>query len=228
MKLDLIQRYITQYGDYLRTLRFLDEDYEWEILANFQKEWNDNEADFAAMYDRSISSDRNRKHWKSPGYEPKKMMLNFAREQPDSTRTVFRDLFDETKAPENRIDRFVYYCDAMLVAWRGRHRDRVENNHYHTNYRAVFFYLAMKYPAKYTLYDFEAFRATLKAIGAKDIPQAEDPERYVKVSRTLWNFLSKDPQLGQQYNRLLVSKHCFRGETMLPVVGFYRFVASLK
>jgi hypothetical protein len=140
--------------------------------------------------------------------------------QPDYVRFAFQDLFNEEKAIDGRMDRFIFYCDELLSAYKEANPLKIENNHYH-HYKIISLYLAFHHPTEYTLYNFDVFKNTLINLGSRSIPQQNDIERYFKISRTLWKFLMKEediwdlhlkrlnPQIHyQEHSLLLVDEFC--------------------
>ena len=111
MQLKKLEICLAKYKEFLPTKAAGERLYIWESQGIFQVKWNPEEVDFATMYDRSLANSFTRRLWKRERYEPKRMMSEFIREDPEFVRTMFKDLFNEEKSVENRVDRFVFYCD---------------------------------------------------------------------------------------------------------------------
>ncbi len=227
MQLKRIQHYFQEYRKFLTSPAAQERVYAWESQRIFQDNWNAGDRDFGEMYDRSLDNSQTRRLWKRENYEPKSRMLQFIALEPDMVRRAFEDLFNEENLVENRADRFVFYCDELLKDYKGKYPRSVENRHYHDDhYQMISIYLAFRFPEKYTIYDHEAFKMLLQKIGSADIPQAADFARFVKVTRTLYNFLQKEPDLLQLHqNRLHPTRH-YTGESLLVLWDFYLFVAA--
>lgn len=88
-------------------------------------------------------------------------------------------------------------------------------------------YLAFRFPAQYTLYDHQAFILLLQKIGSTDIPKAADFGRFVKVMRTLYNFILKEPDILQLHQKRLHSKRHYQEESLLLMWDFYMFCAAV-
>ncbi len=201
----------------------------WESQAHFQQHWDLGATDGAAMYDRSLQNSRTRRLWKREQFEPKRVMLLFWQQFPDFTRQAFRDLFDESKAVDSRMDRFVFYCDQLLEQYRESKPHSIENNHYHNNdHRMSSVYLAFRYPEQYTLYDFDLFIASLQQLGVANLPKANELERFFKVSRTIFKLMSRDEELFELHeNRLQKNLH-YGGTSLLLVYDFCCWLSGLK
>lgn len=227
MQLKKIQQYLLDYKAFLKTPAATARLYAWEALRIFQSHWNTEALDFDDMYDRSLDNSQTRRLWKRENYEPKRMMLAFIKIEQETVRHAFRDLFNETKDIEGRVDRFVFYCDELLRLYKEQFPLTVENNHYHADqYQMISLYLAFCYPAQYTLYDHEAFKMLLQNLGSPDIPKAADFGRFCKVMRTLYNLMLKDTDLIALHQKRLDAKRHYPDESLLIIWDFYQFAAQ--
>ena len=225
MQLKRIQHYLQQYRKYLQTPSAQGQGlYIWESQRIFQENWDMDAEDWPAMYDSALQNSKTKRLWKREAYEPKRMMLELARMQPDFVRHMFFDLFNEEKSLEGRVGRFVYYCDMLLQEYKDQHPRSIDNNHYHDDdYQMVFLYLAFRYPARYTFYAPAGFRLLLQKLGSPDIPQANDMERFAKVMHTLYKFMQKEEGLLELHRRRLVEGLHYTGESLLVLYDFYQY-----
>ena len=215
MNLRLLQDHIAAFHRHLATATEFPTLFAWESQRIFQENWNLEAEDFAAMYDACLQNPTNRSLWKGDRYAPKEQMLRFIEAWPDFVRDMFKDLFNENREVEGRMDRFLFHCDELLREYRDTHPDFIETRHYHEDYRIVSLYLAFRYPDQYALYDHEPFVRFLKKVQAKDIPLVADPGRYFKVARTVYTLLAKDQDiLAAHYKRLDPDAH-FMGKSLL-------------
>ncbi len=224
MQLKKIEYYLNLYKDFLLRQESVERLFAWESQKIFQDHWDIDAHDFGEMYDRSLENSQTRRLWKREHYEPKRLMLEFIALEPEMVRQAFQNLFNEEKDIEARVDRFVFYCDELLRAYKEKYPRSVENNHYHgDNYAMISLYLAFRYPDKYTLYDHEAFRKLLQLLGSGDIPQAADFARFSKIMRTLYTFLQKKPELLELHQKRLDPRRHLTRESFLLVWDFYQF-----
>lgn len=226
MLLNKIQDNISTYKKWLNSLRFHPNTYKWEALQFFQNQWDMNDQEPSAMFDRSLYNTETRRLWQTENWYPKRMMQTFWEHDPMTVRMMFDDLFNETRDVEARIGRFIFGCDALLRDYKRDKPATVENNHYHDDYRMIALYLAFRYPDGYAPYNFPVFQRALTALGARDIPQQNDLGRYFKVLRTLMNFLEKDGQALPAMQRHLNPKLHYQGKTLLLAEDFCAFVAQ--
>ena len=227
MNLQRIHDLTEQYARWVRRDRRFELGALWETQAQYQQHWSLEVplAGLPDMYDRALQNYTDRSHWKSDNYYPKEMMLRFAKAYPDMVEATFKDLYNERREIDGRLDRFLYHCDQMLAQYKEDHPHRTDNNHYHT-YHTASLYLAMRYPMLYSVYEGRLFEQVLAAVGAKPVaPGIDDVPRYFKVCRTLYRFLAKhDPLLKAHARRLQPDKH-YTEESLLLVYDFARWVA---
>lgn len=228
MQLKRIKHYFEAYKAYLQTEQAqITRVHIWESQRVFQNNWDRDAAEWAAMYDACLKNSTSRRLWKREAYDPKRMMLELMRMQPDFTRHMFLDLFNEEKALEGRASRFVHYCNMLFEEYQDKHPARRDNSHYHDDgYQMVFLYLAFRFPEHYTLYDGEAFRRFLQHLGSPDIPAAHDLERFAKVVRTIYKMMEKEPELLPAHLARLPAAEKERSGSLLVVYDFYQAVAG--
>ncbi|MEI6409888.1 MAG: hypothetical protein WCR52_10925 [Bacteroidota bacterium] len=226
MLLAKIQSSISAYKNWLQSVRQHPNLYKWESLQIFQERWNIEDRDPVTMYDSCFQNSENRNLWQSGNWQPKRMMIEFLRADPMTVRLMFEDLYNESKTAEGRCGRFIFGCDELLRDFKRAHVGTVENNHYHDDFKMIALYLAFRYPENYAPYDFPTFQKTLEILGARDIPQQNDIERFFKVTRTLKTFIDKDPEIEPLLqNKLTPHKH-YRGKTLLLVDDFCTFLTA--
>ncbi len=223
MQLKKLEVCLAKYKEFLLTPAAEERLYIWESQRHFQEVWDVDAADFAVMYDRSLQNSYTKRLWKRERFEPKRMMLEFIGEEPDFVRTMFKDLFNEEKSVENRVDRFVFYCDELLSRYKRKYPVSIENNHYHQEYEMIALYLAFRYPEAYACYDADAFRQTLELLAAPNVPVGHDLPRYFKVCKTVFTFMSRDEELMQRHRQRLNPEKHYTGNSYLQSYDFMCF-----
>jgi hypothetical protein len=226
MQLQKIHDYLAAYREWLPTPAAEERLYYWESQKSWQDHWDADAIDFAAMYDRCLQNQTNRRLWSRQAYEPKRMLLTFAAQDPHFVHAMFTDLFHEEKDALSRADRFVFYCDQLFQQHRKANPQTRDNSHYHDDgYGMVSLYLSFRYPAQYAPYDAERLRQLLQRLGATNIPLAGDFSRHHKVMRTLQNFLHKDAELLARHQLRLQPDH-YAGESLLLAFDFASFIVG--
>lgn len=227
MQLKRIQERFIRFKTWLESPKAQETIFLWEAQNHFCQHWNTEAADFADMYDHCLQSSVSRRLWSREHYAPKAMMLEFARQEPEMVRLAFRDLFDETRDIEVRMDRFLFYCNELLRDYKSRNYKPMFNRHFHDDESAMIsLYLAFRYPERYALYQHAAFIGMLRDLGSPDLPPAPDPARYFKVTRTLFQMMVKDDELMALHQRrfqpeegrglMLVFEFCLLDSAGLP------------
>lgn len=225
MQLQRLQAYLQQYRDWLPRPAARDRLYLWESQKIWQENWDLSAVDLAATYDRSLDNSQTRRLWRREAYEPKRMMLELLRLQPEFGRSMFQDLFNENKEVEGRADRFVFYCDQLLAEYRERFPLRADNSHYHDDgYSMISLYLSFRFPDRYAPYTAADLLGLLQKLSARDLPAAGDLGRHVKLMRTLYNFLQKDELIMQRHRKRLDEQRHYVGDSLLLSYDFQQFV----
>lgn len=221
MQLKKIQQHLQQYKYFLKSRDAYQNLYKWEALQHFQNHWDMDAPNLASMYDQSLQCSKTKRLWKREAYYPKQMMLKFIDLEPDYIRLMFKDLFNENKDIEGRIDRFIFYCDNVLQEFKEAHPRSIENNHHHDdNYQIISLYLGFRYPEQYTLYNYLGFRNLLEKLGSRDIPKVNDVGRFFKIMRTLYKMMQKDEDIMKLHQRRLNPNRHYTGDCLLMVEEF--------
>jgi len=224
MQLKKIQEAIDVYKDFLKKHPGQRELFCWESQKTFHKNWDIDAPDFARMYDNSLQNSHTRRWWTGDNFKPKKRMLEFINQNSDFVRAMFRELFDESKAIENRISKFQFGCEVMMQDYKEDHPTSIENNHYHLENHVISMYLGFRYPAQYAVYFYPEFASMMKKIGSTKVPGPYEMERFFKITKTLTTFLLKDVELIAIHQKMLNAPPLYQDESMLLVTDFYRFI----
>jgi hypothetical protein len=228
MVLSKIQSSIADYALWLAQTRHHPNIHLWESQQIFQDNWNLEASDLAAMYDASLQNPETKRYWQTENWYPKRILSEFWAVDARMLKSMFDDLFNETKEIEPRVGRFIFGCDVLLKEYKSSKISRIENNHYHSDFKMIAIYLAFRYPDVYAPYDFDVFKKTLVYFQAKDIPQGNDIGRYFKVQRTLMTFLEKNEKVAEGFQRHLHPRKHYAGKSLLMTADFCRFVAETK
>jgi len=195
----------------------------WETQKVFQENWDLQASDLAEMIDQSLQNRTTRRVWKREHWEPKRMLLEFARQEPDYLRQAFKDLFNEDKAIEGRATRFLYYADELMEMYRKANPRKIDTGHYLEDYEFIFLLLAFRFPEQYAPYPAADFKTLLVRTLAPSPPLAHDLERFAKICRTLYGLLEKEALIALADQRL-ENRH-YEGKSMLVVFDFLLAVA---
>lgn len=102
---DKIQEWVRAYLEHVREVSLpvhveKEEGYKFAAVENFQKNFNLEDADLAGMLDRAIS---NNNLVTGAQFWPRKMLILYAQEYPQETRTALSHLFNESQDVYSRI-----------------------------------------------------------------------------------------------------------------------------
>lgn len=227
MNLQKLKEAIGQYKNFLIDTPEQSNLWKWESQRIFQENWDIEAMDFATMYDKSLSNSTTNRLWRRENYEPKAVMLKFIDMGREFVRDVFKDLFNESREVDGRLDRFVFHCDEMLREYQELHPGTKENSHFHDdNCEIASHYLAFRFPEIYTPYNFDAFKSLMEVLGSQDVPKVNDTVRFFKVMRTINGFLNKDEKLMSLHYQRLESKLFYQKDSLLMVEDFYLVISG--
>lgn len=141
-----------------------DEKYKWEAVKHFQDHWNIDAENFGDMFKQATDKTFN---LLASGYAyPRGMITNFAKADDEATRTMFRNLFDESQDLAERVDAFQTASEEL----RAKYDDGTWRNHYQ-NTNAISTYLWLRYPDKYYIYKYELYRAAARELSTDYMPK---------------------------------------------------------
>lgn len=137
-----------------------EERYKWEAVRHFQDVWDAGADDFGDMLEQSLSKCGNL--LVSSGNFPARMIVELARERPEEVRSMFVDLFDETRDYYERIATFKGRATDVLRAVRGQDTTL----HHYQDENTVTTYLWLRFPDRYYVYKYSEVKAVAKELGS--------------------------------------------------------------
>lgn len=228
INLEKLQQILTGYKAYFPS-HWEDERYKWEAVSHFQKHWDMEAENFGAMFKRATDKTYN---LLASGYAyPRTMIINFAKEEDETVRQMFRELFNEDCDLAERVEVF----QSMAEVLRVRHDDGGWRSHYQ-NTNAVSTYLWLRYPDKYYIYKYEIFRDAASELEADYQPKRNGSADTMLGGYRLYDeicaAIQKDTELTALLDSVLTDS-CYRDlkrKTLTMDVGFYlsRFFLEKK
>lgn len=149
--------------------------------------------DFLKWMKTLFQSDRTQRYWQREDVRSKELMEAFIEVDTDMVFTCFKDLFDERRDLEGRIDRFKFYMDELLT--HVRRKQTIKESWHHQDNSIISFYLMMRYPEKYVYYTRALHEQLVALVQAKPLGEGEDVVRYMKMAKTVSIFLMKEEDL---------------------------------
>lgn len=166
---------LDQYEDDMAAQRG-KEIYKWEAVKHFRNHWNIDAADFHEMLRESLSKTQNL--LTSRNYLPKGMIEILADNDPESVRSSFRMLMDNSVPLNQRMDQFSSDMDEQLEALnviRQKRGERIVKNHFQDPH-AMSVYLALAQDDRHYIYKARPYESFAARVGAKT-----SKDRYEKV-----------------------------------------------
>lgn len=123
-----------------------DNKFKWQIVKQFKDNWNLDAENIHGMLNASIADCS---LLASVNCFPRRMLLEFAKQEPEEVRKMFVDLFDDETDICERIEKFKTESD---------NRNIYHKKSTFQDARAITTYLWLKYPEKYYIYKFNVAR----------------------------------------------------------------------
>lgn len=145
IKQQRIQEWLRLYLDHIREVTpevhvSQEEGYKFRAVDNFQKHFDLGAQNFAEMLDRAIEHNNlSVGSW----YFPRKMLLIFAKEETDRTRSALATLYDEKQSVSSRIDAVEEIFDVLMAERNARLN---EEAHHFMGLRFLSLLLSYRYP----------------------------------------------------------------------------------
>ena len=123
---------------------FPEEVYKWKARKTYKEKWNLESNDILNMITQSFSDAGNL--LMSNMYFPFGMIKGFAEKEPETVRSMFFNLYDETVDLLMRIKSFINTSNELLTKYWDPGKNHYQDLH------AISVYLAFEYPNKYYIY----------------------------------------------------------------------------
>ena len=177
--------------------RWNDEMYKWELIKQFQDNWNVDAEDFHGMLEKALP---NTNLLNSANFFPRLMILEFAQILPEEVRAMFKNLFDETQDLEQRLKDFKHSADKI----------KDENGDWTSHYQqenVMSIYLWLKYPEKYFIYKFSECKHFAEELNNDFIPKKGLAEKNVigcfDFYRKLTTLIKEDREMSELFKNSL-------------------------
>lgn len=128
-----------------------NEKYKWEAVQCFQLNWDVNSDDFAQMLTKSLAQTANL--LTSVNNFPARMITKFAEIAPEEVRSMYIELYDESKDLYERVASFKNKSNTLLE----RYGNGAAQHYQYEN--AIMTYLWLRYPDKYYIYKLSEVKA---------------------------------------------------------------------
>ena len=110
-----LKQILSEYKKVFVQQQWPNEKYKWEAVQCFQENWDINSPDFAQMLKKSLDQVGNL--LASMNNFPAKMITGFAEAAPEAVRSMYMELYDESKDLCKRIANFKNKSNTLLECY---------------------------------------------------------------------------------------------------------------
>jgi len=152
-----------------------DEAYKYRAVSIFQKKFNLEALNLAEMLEEALpkSKETGSNLVQSGNYMPKKMLLEFAREDANFVRKLLSELLSEHESTDKRIDNFIDEIHKKFP---------LTDRHYYIDARFLSFFLAANSPDKYFYIKYDEYRKVAQMIGYDLNTKGSQGDKYRALS----------------------------------------------
>lgn len=196
-----------------------DEKYKWEAVKCFQLNWNVNAEDFAQMLAKSLAQTGNL--LASVNNFPARMITKFAEIASEEVRSMYIELFDETKDVCDRVASFKDKSNSLLE----RYGNGAAQHYQYEN--AIMTYLWLRYPDKYYIYKLSEVKAVASELESdyriKKGAYSDNIRNFLALYNEIRSELQKDDELKNLLKSQLTNT-CYEDPELCTLtidVGFF-------
>ncbi len=201
-----------------------NERYKWVAIQHFQEHWDINAQDFLAMFRKAMANTGNLLG--AGRFFPRRIMTLLAKNEPETVRSMFINLFDETKDLVERVEQFMAAADELYT------RKELHYPHHFQNTNAISVYLWLRYPDKYYIYKYSVNRASAEKLASDYKPKARGSGLDIIEGFEFYDYIrkiiSQDEELVRMF-RAHIRDDCYPDpqlRTLTMDVGYYLFSIS--
>ena len=192
------------------------ERYKWEAIHWYKQHWDIDAQDFAKMLATAFSKASNL--LSSGMYYPYKMITDYANENPEAVRNIFRILHDEQRPFAERYQLFKDSCQSWIEQLMKTLLDRSKSLNHYQDPRAVMVYLTFQYPEKYYLFKSTMYSTFRDRVGfveptSKTKSVMQKIENYSKMCDVILAEVRKDDELLSMHKERL-DNSCYQDDAL--------------
>ena len=216
-----LKQILAEYKKVFVQQQWPNEKYKWEAIQCFQENWDINSPDFAQMLKKSLGQVGNL--LASANNFPAKMIIGFAEAAPEEVRSMYMELYDESKDLCERIANFKNKSNTLLEC----HTNGAAQHYQYEN--AIMAYLWLRYPDKYYIYKFSEVKAVSSELESdyrfKKGAYVDNIRNFMALYDEICAELQQDDELRNLLNSQITST-CYADpelRTLTIDVGFFIF-----
>ena len=216
-----LKQILSEYKKVFIQHQWPNEKYKWEAVQYFQKNWDINSPDFAQMLKKSLNQVGNL--LASANNFPAKMIIGFAEDAPEEVRSMYMELYDESKDLGERIANFKNKSNTLLE----RYGNGAAQHYQYEN--AIMTYLWLRYPDKYYIYKFGEVKAVSLELESDYRFKKGAYEDNIRNFMALYDEICAELQQDDELRNLLnsqITSTCYADpelRTLTIDIGFFIF-----
>ena len=190
LKKDPVKKLIEDYKRRISSSFLKDEVYKWELISQHKSRPNTSALDFY----QEIKDIKFKNLVYAMGIA---VIHQLAKERPEELRSLFIELFDESRDLNTRIKRF--NTSTLKI-----YRELGETLQHHQDERSIATYLTYHNPEKYTFYKSSVYKKYCSIAGVKVAGKNEKYPHYLELIHSLINnYIKPDKELVEQVKNLI-------------------------
>ena len=216
-----LKQVLAEYKKVFVQQQWPNEKYKWEAVQCFQENWDINSPDFAQMLKKSLDQVGNL--LTSANNFPARMITGFAETAPEEVRSMYMELYDESKDLCERIANFKNRSNELLEYYGNG-----AAQHYQYE-NAIMAYLWLRYPDKYYIYKFSEVKAVSSELESdyrfKKGAYVDNIRNFMALYDEICAELQQDDELRNLLNSQITST-CYADpelRTLTIDIGFFIF-----
>lgn len=143
-----------------------EERYKWEAIGWYKAHWDIEASDFAGMFADAFSKAGNL--LTAHMYYPYKMVCEYAEQDPEAVRELFRKLYNEDIPLAERYSAFREGFKKSIAIIQEKVSDGTKISNHYQDLHAVSVYLTFEYPEKYYFYKYSVYNAFKNLVGFEE------------------------------------------------------------
>lgn len=175
-----------------------DEKFKWRAVKHFNDVFDLEAEDLSAMFEDCLGSKYLAALLVGPNRFPAGMIKEFAKYEPEFTKEMFTELYDESKDLMTRIEAFKQKSDDIL------HRHWGNGKNHYQNDNAITTYLWLRYPDKYYIYKNGIYKLVAKELESP-FPFIQGRKENVTNGIALYDEISEEMRKDEELGGILQS-----------------------
>ncbi len=156
---------------------------------------------------------------------PKGMILQFARQNPEKVREMFRSLFDESRDVIERIFKFKKESESLRLEYSPNAKNHFQDEN------TIVKYLWLKYPNKYYIYKIRELQAIASKLAVnlefKQGRFTDNWPKFMALYDAIRDVLAKDMELRQLLKtQVSTDRNCYEDESLCTMTVDFGFFIS--